>query len=146
MKLAVPTLMRPIWNNEISASIKNRLAELLAAPPTDSPFDVGSIAREMQALPVSMDVGGGLAFTADGRVLSLDWQTGQVKPTNDESAITRAAVAASEKYPELRELLPDKPPTATTCCICKGTGKVVLTPDVTCGCGTCWGLGWVETT
>ena len=86
-----------------------------------------------------------MAFTPDGLVLFLDWQTEQVEPTSDNSAMTIAAVAASEKYPVLKELLPPRPSTAAMCRQCMGTGKVALTSELKCPCGTCAGLGWVET-
>ncbi len=121
-----------------------RLEALLASEPTDSPFDDVLIAREMQALPVYKDLGGTLGFNAEGTVLSLDWESEQVRPTIDHGWMIVAAVAASEKYPEMREILPEKPPTAKTCPMCTGMGKLVFTPKLTVGCATCWGLGWVE--
>ena len=87
---------------------------------------------------------GALAFTVDGRVLFFSWETEQIQPTNDEW-VTVAAVAAAEKYPELREILPQRPATAATCGKCGGTGKLQLTPELTPRCYTCRGLGWVET-
>lgn len=133
------------WCRRTADFVKARLEALLAAAATGSRGEEREIARKMQALPVYMDMGGALAFTIDGVVLSLDWETEQVGPETDESWIVVAAVAAAEKYPELCELLPPMPPHATICQSCRGTGKLLLTPESTFRCGTCWGLGWVET-
>ena len=145
MTRAVSNSVRINWNSQVSACVQERLAELLAAPRTDSPSDMGAIAQQMHALPVYLDMSGALAFTVDGVVLFLDWETEQVTPTTDESWIIVAAVAAAEKYPELRELIPPKPSHATICHSCRGTGKLSLAPKLTVGCWTCRGLGWVET-
>jgi hypothetical protein len=132
------------WNNRVTAFVRMRLEALLASEPTDSPFDDVLIAREMQALPVYKDLGGTLGFNAEGTVLFLALDSEQVRPVIDHGWTIVAAVAASEKYPELRDILPERPPTAITCAMCLGAGKLVLTPKLTVGCATCWGLGWVE--
>ncbi len=132
------------WNSQISAHVSERLAELLESRQTDSPCETADLARRIQALPVYTDMSGALAFTVDGRVLFFSWETEQIQPTNDEW-VTVAAVAAAEKYPELREILPQRPATAATCGKCGGTGKLQLTPELTPRCYTCRGLGWVET-
>jgi hypothetical protein len=99
----------------------------------------------MQALPVYKDIGGALGFDSQGVVIEFDWETEQARPTTDHRWIITAAVSAAEKYPELREILPDRPPRATTCSKCLGAGKIALTPTSNFGCGECCGLGWVET-
>ncbi len=136
--------MKLNWNAQIAAFISKRLAALLASEPSGAASEQSSIARRMQALPVYTDMGGALGFTKDGIVLSFDWQSEQVTPESDDRWIIVAAVAAAEHYPELRSLLPDRPPTATTCSYCSGRGKVAVTPESKIGCGKCWGLGWVE--
>ena len=48
-------------------------------------------------------------------------------------------VIASERYPELTRLLPEKPEANHPCELCKGTGRIF---NIT-GCVNCGGLGWI---
>jgi hypothetical protein len=135
--------MKLNWNSRVSSFVAEKLDALRRAEHLGPLVDEGEVARTMNALPVYLDMGGALGFTPDGAVLLYDWQSEQVAPEHDEGWMIVAAVAAAEKYPELRAILPVKPPTATTCSHCSGRGKVSVTGSTTLSCGKCWGLGWV---
>jgi hypothetical protein len=100
--------------------------------------------RATNALPVYLRWPGALSLTPESVVLLYDWDSEQISPETDERRIIAAAVAAAAKYPELPAILPDRPPTAKTCSVCSGDGRVSLSPKLTLGCGTCFGLGWVS--
>ncbi len=59
----------------------------------------------------------------------------------DRISLLRALVSGAERYPELRELLPNREPGATDCQFCLqlptlfGPGKVI--------CPNCGGVGWL---
>jgi hypothetical protein len=135
-------IMRLNWNGKVSSFINASLQAWLRGDVACTD-DEGEVARAANALLVYRDMGGGLGFTPDGTVLFYDFESGQVRPVIDEKWIVIAAVSATEKYPELREILPVRPPTATRCVVCSGVGRLVLTPKCELPCGKCFGLGWV---
>ena len=55
-----------------------------------------------------------------------------------------AIFCGAKQYPELKQLVPDRPPGAPDCPYCEGRGKVDILgvePDtIVCYCG---GLGWL---
>jgi hypothetical protein len=62
-----------------------------------------------------------------------------VQPVQDDKWVLSALVAGAERHPELRTLLPPRPPRAVDC-PCRNhplfvSGKVL--------CGTCGGIGWL---
>jgi hypothetical protein len=134
--------MKIKWSVTISTFISTTLEAVLRGERAASDDEL-KVARASNALPVYIDFGGALAFTAEGSVLLYDWGLGQISPENDERWIIVAAVAGAEKYPELRAVLPDKPPTAMTCPLCSGRGKRSLTPIFGARCEKCFGLGWL---
>jgi hypothetical protein len=135
--------MRLNWNGKVSSFVSASLQALLRGDVACTEYE-REVARETNALPVYMGMGGALGLTPDGTVLLYDSESGQVRPEIDEMWIMLAAVSATEKHPELREILPVRPPTATTCLDCSGTGRQALTPNFTPICGKCFGLGWVS--
>ena len=99
-----------------------------------------TVARTTNALPVYSDWSGSLAVTPDGEVLFYDSESGQVTPVTDDAWSIVAAVSAAQKYPDLRDMLPDRPPTAKSCGVCSGTGRQMPGKAF---CGKCSGLGWI---
>jgi hypothetical protein len=125
-------------SSETRKAIAKRLAEYVSNP--NDPWGLTQIADHHSALPVYMDMGGTLFLTLDGDVLSLHHDDGDI-PTPELEPGWRiiAAVAASEKYPELSPLVPERPASATDCSACGGTGRVTR-HDIRCG--ECFSLGW----
>jgi hypothetical protein len=130
--------MKLNWNAQVSAFVRARLDALLGSDEAGSE-DECRAARTTNALPVYFDMGGVLAFTPEGVVLSCDWESKQVRPETDEKWIIAAALSAAERYPELGRLVPGKPPAAKTCEACSGTGRMLQTRVL---CRQCSGLGW----
>jgi hypothetical protein len=130
------------WNRTASSFVRTKVDNLLRRDDAGSKAELAA-ARATNALPVYLDMGGALCFTAEGRVLHYDWGSETAGPEDDRDWILVAAVAAAEKYPALREILPARPASAETCSRCKGTGRAALVANSCARCGKCFGLGWV---
>jgi hypothetical protein len=86
-------------------------------------------------------VGGGYMMSLDGRLFEwgLDFDEREV---TDRVRIRLALVVGSKAVPELRRLVPDRPPGAVDCEECRGTGTAVLNEQATWACNPCGGVGW----
>jgi hypothetical protein len=128
----------PIWHQ---AKLQEFLNET-----TPDPMNVRAIARELNVLPLMGDMGGCFAIRSDGEVISFLWDNDRdIKQENNARIRNIALFQGSKKYPELSALIPPRPPEATTCHHCNGTGiepmSVKLQLDnIVCYCG---GLGWL---
>ncbi len=101
---------------------------------------------EAHALPLYLDWTGCLAIRPDGEVIYID-ESCEVKEVDDERVRNLALFQGSRRDPDLRCLVPPRPPDATDCPDRHGTGKLPfrgnhahLAEVVVCSCG---GLGWV---
>src|SRR5689334_15528984 len=101
------------WNDTLLSRIKKHREQLINGPPSASD-EVRRVARATNGLPVYSDLSGSLALATDGKVLFRDSESGAVEEVKDEKWTTVALVAAAEKYPDLRDLLPERPPLAIT--------------------------------
>jgi hypothetical protein len=107
------------------------------------PHDLGPMVRETSALPVYTDMGGTLFIRPDGEILLLCLNSNEA-PQIERDPVWRltAVVAAAEKYPELRVLLPIRDDNAIECQSCGGRGRVSIFRSEL-RCGDCCGLGWL---
>jgi hypothetical protein len=128
--------MKLNWNDELPSSVRAKLDALLRSGSDEE----RKVARATNALPVYFDLGGALAFTPGGVLLRYNWEAEQAAPEKDDRWLILAAVSAAEKYPDLRKMLPERPPTAKACSLCSGTGRVFWLKAF---CGNCCGLGWM---
>jgi len=121
-----------------SKLVEHRLEEYLKAPFDD----MQEAARTHRALPVYADVGGVLFLKTDGDVLFRD-SSKMEAGLNPEKSLqwqTIARLAAAERFPELKELVPTRPPSTPDCPDCGGRGRVL---NDALRCDECFGLGWV---
>jgi hypothetical protein len=88
---------------------------------------------------VYCDIGGCLIIAADGAIWAESFVTGERCREEDQEKIRLAHIIAAERYDELRELKPSRPPAAKTCRMCDGRGRLTK-QEVRCG--QCLGLGW----
>jgi hypothetical protein len=102
---------------------------------------------EANALPLCFDWTGCLAIRPDGEVLYIDEESHAARVVEEERVRNLALFQGSRKDPDLRCLVPPRPPDAADCPDCRGTGKLPfrgknahLAEVVICHCG---GLGWV---
>jgi hypothetical protein len=122
----------------LSTLIELRIEQYLTGPADDT----RASARTHRALPVYADVDGTLFLTPTGEVLMKRGQDANAPLVPEQSAHARvvALIAAAERFPELAEIIPARPASATTCQDCEGEGKVL---NGMIRCGNCSGLGWL---
>ncbi len=125
----------PILGTQIKEAIR-ALTLRAAQEPESSPSK--EIADELGALLVYADIGGALALTVEGAVVHYDFESG-VTSAPDGNMQTLALVRAAKRFPELRDLAPRRPDTATECSMCFGRGLILDGMY----CGKCFGKGWV---
>jgi hypothetical protein len=110
------------------------------------PMSVRQAADALGALPVVSDMGGCFLLRPNGSIISIAWdKPADWRPEDDPRVRNLVLFAASQKYPELRELAPQRPSGAPDCPFCGGTGKHPMSAkrgleNVGCYCG---GLGWI---
>jgi hypothetical protein len=123
--------------------IQSLVDRWLDSPPKD-PGLVEAV-RSNGALPVYADIGGTLLLRPDGEILALDHGSRTAPQIEaDPGWRITAVVVGAEKYPELRRLLPVRPPGTENCQWCEGRGRVRI-GEIDRGplCGNCYGLGWL---
>jgi hypothetical protein len=136
-------IIRPELRDQIVARIK----EYVDTAP--APFNHQQLVEALNVLPLSCDWAGCHALRPDGEIivfLTDDPQNWRVE--EDARLRNMALYQGSLKYPELKELVPTRPPNARVCPSCNGTGthpivwqmKPELRSAIVCYCG---GLGWI---
>lgn len=97
----------------------------------------------LDALPIPWAWVGCFGIRADGEVVYVD-DDGNSDSVNDDFDGPDWRIAtliyAAERNPELAFLLPSRPPRATSCEGCDGSGRVTIARGL---CGDCNGLGWI---
>jgi hypothetical protein len=82
------------------------------------------MARELGLLGVYGTLGIFFLMSQSGEVFIYD-DDGGLRPADaDENEFTR--IQAARRFPELRYLMPDRPPSASTCQLCAGSGEAVI--------------------
>lgn len=99
--------------------------------------------KQERALPVVFDMGGILGMKRDGTVISVPWDEPGGTTHQETSCVAHmaAVIGAAQKYPELKTLVPARPPDVPDCPQC-----AALNPDGSRGCPVCWQLGWLPPT
>jgi hypothetical protein len=127
----------------LESQIQERIVELLAETGSD-PGEWRRVARLLNALPIYADMGGWVALRADGSMLYLDSDREEISEEIEPKFNLISLVRGSEKYPELKTLLPERALDVADCPDCRGTGRLFLDKAVyeVIICGNCSGLGW----
>jgi hypothetical protein len=132
----------PTTIHDIVVSLIERLPTLDIRMPDGLP----ELARRLDVLPLTWDMGGCAAIRPTGEIVSWAWdEETKVSVDNTPLGRNRALFQGAAKYPGLLPFLPSRPSTAVTCVHCKGTGKLSILPEAfpgqfVCFCG---GAGWV---
>ena len=128
----------------LKEQIQSRIDELITSSDQD-PADLRGVARRLQALPIFPDISGCLALRPDGSFVFCEWDTWICTEEIEPVFRLVGLVNGSEKYPELKALLPARPENAVTCKECKGTGRFIIEDQVAENifCGQCSGMGWI---
>ncbi|HYH81240.1 MAG TPA: hypothetical protein VEX86_15660 [Longimicrobium sp.] len=97
--------------------------------------------EKLNALPLQANGVYQWALRTDGTVLCLDFESFTLPYEEELNPIARYAVLfeAARRYPELRELEPERPAGVQRCESCGGSGWIEATGAA---CSTCYGLGW----
>jgi hypothetical protein len=98
---------------------------------------------EFAALPLYFGWTETIALRPDGRLVcwSTEAEYAGMRALEDRDWVLPALVAGADRYPELRALLPERPPGAVDCpCL-----EHPLLASRQILCGRCGGLGWLAT-
>lgn len=135
---------------ELKHLIENRLKEFLNSTEPD-PLNLRSVAANLNALPLLLDIGGCYAIRPGGEIVTFAWDDEKNFEIEHDRRIRNIALfQGSKKYPELNELIPARSAHDLDCSHCKGTGRNPVyeqlgieggaNSPILCWCG---GLGWV---
>lgn len=119
-------------------SVAAVIRRLRKAMLSDGEPGLKAVAEVTRGLPVYGDTGGYLAIREDGEVVRYNAERRTAEREESEQWRVLARLVASEKFPELVALRPERPADARGCYVCRGRGTVLYSVK----CGTCWGLGW----
>jgi len=96
---------------------------------------------KFSALPLYVGWTETIGIRVDGEIVtwSTEGEFAGVGSVHDQTMVLISLVAGSDRYPELRRLLPQRGPGAMDC----GCRDVPLLASHKAFCGTCGGLGWL---
>jgi hypothetical protein len=130
--------------------VEKRIAEFVA---NSSSLDSHAWAREgiqcLKALPLFFDWSAFMALLPDGQIVWVpyDNEPGDIEIVQEERVRNLGLFQATKLHPDLQFLVPPKPPHATDCPDCRGTGTLPFPPGsehlaerLVCYCG---GIGWL---
>jgi hypothetical protein len=128
--------------------VEKRIAEFIKDSTSVYAHAHRAIAR-VNALPLFFDWTAFMALRLDGHIawIPYDDEPAEVEVIKDERLRNLGLFRGTKLHPELPFLMPSRPPNATDCPDCRGTGKLAfpevanhLAETVICSCG---GIGWL---
>jgi hypothetical protein len=128
------------WTDALAAKVSRHLDAIINNRVSSSASEL-MVARRTNGLPVYGDLGGVIALTLSGEFVLYGDNSDTVAPVQESLWEDVALASLGKHYPDLRELLPDRPADATVCPNCSGTGWMM---GGRLFCRMCRGLGWVE--
>jgi len=128
------------WSAELAARVSAHVAAILNEPHSHPSSEVEAT-RRTKGLPVYGDLGGIIALTLSGEFVSHNPESETVTPVQESLWQDVALASLVKHYPDLCELLPDRPGGASVCPSCSGCGWMM---GGRLFCRRCRGLGWVE--
>ena len=135
-------------NSQVSPEwIVNAIRQYLAEQSKTHP-DIAMFVELLDALPLYVSWGGGVALCPDGELIGFRWDEPQwVKVETDPHLRFIAVVAGAKNYAELACLAPARTANDRDCPICDGTGRLreleeagIETTNISCYCS---GTGWL---
>src|SRR5437867_2939863 len=125
-------------DSRITEQIKFRLKEFISNPE-NLKYYYNKVATEFGVLPLYVDWEECRAIRPNGEIVSYfhdnsfspNAEVGKLRIETDLRWKNIALVQGSKKYPELKDLIPEKPFNAKECPYCKGTGleELASNPD-----------------
>jgi hypothetical protein len=134
---------------DVTAKLKETVGELIARLPLSGvrmPEDLPALAKRLDVLPLTWDMGGCVALRPSGELVSWVWDEEDRISANCSSLTQHAAMfLGAAKFSELLPFVPGRPVNAKVCTACDGTGTVSGLPvefacQIACRCG---GSGWL---
>ncbi|HYM01037.1 MAG TPA: hypothetical protein VEZ90_18910 [Blastocatellia bacterium] len=128
---------------ELVAQIQRRIKMITS---DQSPIDpeLQAAVERTGALPLMTEAAGGFSLLPNGEIISFLWDDTEIEPVKDPRVINVVLFQGCKRYPELSSIVPTRPPDATECPHCAGTGYPIDSPpnieNMVCYCG---GLGWI---
>jgi hypothetical protein len=110
------------------------------------PEDLAALARRLEVLPLTWDMGGCIALRPTGEIVAWLWdEEDGLRPETSRLEQHRAMFQGAAKFDELKRFLPRRPVDATACPGRGGSGIVsgvaaALAGQLVCQCG---GAGWL---
>ena len=144
--------VRPALSEKIESTLKTFLNN--GEPFTlnfDEPIDLKALAAELNVLPITLNFSSCYAIRPSGEVILLDFDEndvyGLIEMELDPRIRALVLCQGAKRYPELKELKPERPERAHECPTCNGTGVDPINQtlgfdkeSIVCYCG---GLGWL---
>lgn len=98
--------------------------------------------RDSRFLPLYVGWSATLGIRCDHTYVRIDNEVEDAPPEEVSDAFSRrlAICQGVKKYPELSDLLPQRPSQAVDCSSCGGAGEIAGAPEIVCECG---GIGWL---
>jgi hypothetical protein len=131
--------MLPRWTPDLAARVARHVDTILADPGSFSPSTVKA-AQLTHGLLVYGDMGGVIILTPAGEFVMSSHESESVTPVQDLLWHDVALASLGRHFPDLRELLPPRPPNGVDCSTCQGVGWTMAGKLF---CGVCRGLGWI---
>jgi hypothetical protein len=128
-------------STELAAHIAARIAAFPAESSEKLRWQIPYVA-EFAALPLYAGWTETIGLRADGEFVSWSTEGDYIgtQSVEDQSLVISALVVGSDRYPELRSLLPVRGPGSVDC-PCRAVPLCVSGQLI---CGTCGGLGWLS--
>jgi len=133
----------PVSSEWIVTATRQYIAERAKTHP-----EIAAFVETLDALPLYVDSGGGVALRSDGELIGFLWEEPQsITVEMNPHLRFLAIVTGSEDYGELACLAPVRGADDRDCPLCDGSGRVpgleesgINVKNVICYCG---GTGWL---
>src|SRR4051812_45540589 len=131
-----------------SAELQARIDSMIrdyGGVASEEPVYLKDLAGRYHVLPILIDWTAFWGLRPDGSIFLIPTEDDGEAQAEGDGRIRRIAIfRGAKKYPELKPLVPVRPPDATDCPHCEGHGRIDIPgvePDtIVCFCG---GSGWV---
>jgi hypothetical protein len=130
-------------------TLSETVAKLIARLPVAGirmPDELPVLARRLEVVPLTWDMGGCIALRPTGEIVTWVWdEEERLHAETSRLEQHRAMFQGAAKFPELKPFLPRRPVDANRCPGCGGSGVVTgvaaaIAGQLACQCG---GAGWL---
>jgi hypothetical protein len=126
--------------HRMSTTVSQQIDEAIAGLSVEPIGHINFDGQRYAALPLFGTLGEVWLLRPDGSLWRADSETGSRFEPLPVHLHTTALVAGLQRYPWLKQLLPQRPANASSCNSCGGQGRIG--PENTLFCHICGALGW----